>query len=232
MTLIINNVVVTPAQGEQAAATTSGHKIIEGSPVPEVDLADFATAEITIEAGSPEPTLEQKMADGRAKLDAMSYGLGPLRFPASAALAKTEQLEELVAEFVPELRRGSWDISVDEQGETVVLGDLLSDEDKSFIKSMASALGLDDAMATYRDGVMEMLDISRSVLGPAGTWDLTKDNFSDIFRFRQFVEDSVPPVYRYQRSLDGTYMNTLGALQKQMSERASLVPETALSAYV
>lgn len=232
MTLIINNVAIAPAQGDQAATTTSRHKIIEGSPLPEVDLADFATAEITIEAASPDPTLEQKAADGRAKMDAMLYGLGPLRFPASAALAKTEQLEELVAEFVPELRRESWDISVDEQGETVVLGDLLTDEDKSFIKSMASTLGLDDAMAAYRDGVMEMLDISRSVLGPAGTWDLTEDNFSEIFRFREFVEDAGPPVDRYRRSLDGTYFNTLGALQKQLSERASLVPRTALSTYV
>jgi len=232
MTLIINNVAIAPAQGEQATTSVSRHKIIEGLPASEVDLADFATAPISIEAASPDPTREQKMADDRAKLDAMLYGLGPLRYPASAALAKTEQLEGLVAEFVPELRRESWDISVNERGETVVLGDLLADEDRTFIKTMASALGLDDAMAAYRDGVMEMIDISRSVLGPADTWDLTKDNFSQIFRFREFVEDAVPPVYRYQRSLDGTYMNTLGALQKQLSERASLVPKVGLSTYV
>lgn len=164
-------------------------------------------------------------------MEAFLYGLGPLSDTASTALAKTEQLEGLVSGFMPELEHRSWNISVDEQGNAVVLGALVTDEEEAFIKEMATSLGLDKAMANYRDGVLEMIAISRSALGPAGTWDVTAANFSDVFRFREFTDDTLPPFGPTWGSLNGNYLNTFQALQQQLSERASRIPEVGFSAY-
>ncbi|PTY36478.1 hypothetical protein BGP77_04040 [Saccharospirillum sp. MSK14-1] len=232
MALIINNVNIVQAQGEPTMTTTSSDKIITGEAPAEIDLSQFSPAsEVDIETLPPGPTPEEQEAAANAKLEALRYGWGPLSDTASTALAKTEQLEGLVSGFIPELEHQSWDLSVDAKGDTVVLGALVTDEQAALIKTMVTSLGLDDAMADYRDGVLEMMAIRRSGLGPAGTWDVTAGNFSDVFRFREFTDDTLPPFGPFWGNLNGNYLNTLTALERQLTERASRIPEVGFSAY-
>ncbi|WP_108125395.1 hypothetical protein [Saccharospirillum mangrovi] len=233
MALIVNNVSLNQVQGEPAVATTSNQPIIEGAPAPQPDLSDFSPgSDITLETVSPKPTPEQQWADANARMEAFRYGLGPLRVLASAALEKTEQLNELVSVFAPELDGHDWDISVDANGDTVVLGERVTGEQAAFLKSASTSLGLEKAMSDYLDGVLEMIDISRSGSGTAGTWDVTADNFKDVFRFREFLDLTQPPTGPFGGSTDGTYLSTYQALLEQLSARASRVPTTGISAYI
>lgn len=109
---------------------------------------------------------------------------------------KLATLEDAVKEELPEVSSSEWDFSIDENGRAVVVGDLLSDQEKSTIASIIDKSGIGSDVEKVRDLMIEGLEANR---GPdkysnnIGKYDLHKENFSDTIRVRGYEGTWIKP---------------------------------------
>lgn len=129
--------------------------------------------------------------------------------------SKIDVLEDEVAAQMPDIARTEWDFSIDEKGGIVVKAAHLNDVDKEKLASIISKSGITEDLIEARDLMVEYLEEDRTKAlysTSVGKFDLTKENFSEIINFREYVDgaSSSPTAHGY-------------ALYDQLNARAEVV---------
>lgn len=137
-----------------------------------------------------EPTREEKIASANRVIEIFIHELP----------AKTEELsrqfsyiEKKVEDKIGDAANSDWDFSIDKDGAVVVVGEDLTDENKKTIEKIIGTSGLMEGFSSLHSVMIEVLEEDRTTAlysSSIGKYDLTKDNFSDIIYFKEFMDSS------------------------------------------
>ena len=218
------------------ALTQGGTANIKGTKTPSIVASVTAPPKMVEKDANGLASSEQKAADGMQVMRITrtpSRGVEPTReekLASSARVleifirelpAKTEQLsnqfsyiEKKVEEKIGDAANSVWDFSIDKDGAIVVVSEELSDKNKAIIEKIIGTSGLMEGLSSLQSVMIEVLEEDRTTAlysSNIGKYDLTKDNFSDIIYFKEFMNSAGD---------DGRMNETAEAFVQQLQARA------------
>lgn len=188
---------------------------------------------ITITDLGPGATIEQKQAQVDSSAKAMSTYNFDLPSAADELFPKFGQLEKSISSLVPGLSHNDWGITLSKDNEVVVLGEELSDAQKTIVKATAEGLGIESSAKNFRDSLLRGMSQDRGPLESTtsiGKFNLTADNFDQVIDPTKAKDDSrliVNPEFQVSDDKNGYESSSIiKALASQLA--AKLEPQYGL----
>lgn len=184
-------------------------------------------------ANNPEFTISYTKTLGRRSTkQEESYNAGQLLEIFIRKLPKaTEQAQESmnrikqeVNQSVPALKYKQWDFSLNQDSSIKIIGNELTQDEKSSLKDILDRSDFIENLKTIKGLMLDSLMHDR---GPDlyskgfGKYDLNEQNFSNIMRFKEYLDNSKDP----KETVTGAFIS-------QLQERAKAVYDFKVRIYV